>query len=73
MEESFKIKSYGIGKLARLYCPDVHPHTALRKLNEWIDLYPGLRQQLLEAGMKPGSRIFTPAQVKLIVDALGEP
>jgi hypothetical protein len=43
------------------------------KLNPWIDRYPGLRQQLTALGFRPKARIFTPAQVRAIVEALGEP
>ena len=44
-----------------------------RKLKHWIDLYPGLRAGLSTLGLSPRSRSYTPAQVSLIVGALGEP
>ena len=69
----FKIKAYGRMELAMMYSPDITPTAAYIKLNRWIDRYPGLRKKLESAGHKSNSRQFTPAQVQLIVDALGEP
>ena len=46
---------------------------AYRKLVGWIDHYPGLAVRLAELGKLPGSRSYTPAQVREIVEALGEP
>ena len=40
---SFAIRTYGRTELAQLYCPDLCPESAYRKLKHWIDLYPGLR------------------------------
>ncbi len=73
MEESFEIRAYGLSELAQLYNPTVQPRTAVRILQQWIDRYPGLRVRLTEAGMVYKTRILTPAQVRLIVEALGEP
>ncbi len=73
MEKSFEIRSYGVGELAALYNPNVHPSTAVRTLRQWIDRYPGLRARLVASGMRPRTRIITPAQVRMIVEALGEP
>ncbi len=72
-EEHFKIRPYGIGELALLYNPEMHPHSANRKLRKWMALSPGLMDRLKECGWKPQHRTFTPAQVRLIVAALGEP
>ena len=49
------------------------PKAAYRKLVGWIDHYPGLAVRLAELGKLPGSRSYTPAQVREIVGALGEP
>ena len=70
---SFAIRTYGRTELAQLYCPDLCPEAAYRKLKHWIDLYPGLRDGLSALGLSPRSRSYTPAQVGLIVGALGEP
>ena len=70
---SFVIRTYGRTELAQLYSPDLCPEAAYRKLKNWIDLYPGLRDGLSALGGSSHSRSYPPAQVKLIVAALGEP
>lgn len=67
---NFKIRTFGRTELAQLYCPELCPQAAFRKLNQWIDLYPNLREELLASGLSPKSRTYTPAQVGLIVGAL---
>ncbi len=71
--EQFKIQSYGRTELALKYCPEISPGSAFRKLSIWIDHYPNLREQLLALGYCAKSRTYTPAQVRAIVEALGEP
>ena len=71
--ECFKIRTYGRMELAQAYCPDMNPRAAYHKLSLWIDRYPNLREQLAAIGASPKSRTYTPAQVKLIVEALGKP
>ena len=68
---SFEIRTYGRTELAQLYCPDLCPESAYRKLKHWIDLYPGLRAGLSALGLSPRSRSYTPAQVSLIVRRTG--
>ena len=69
----FKIRAYGRMELAQLYCPTVTPDSAYRKLCAWIKLYPHLSERLEELGHSPRCRSYTPAQVRAIVEALGEP
>lgn len=69
----FRIKSYGRTELALLYCPTVTPDSAYRKLRAWIKLYPHLSERLEQLGSNPRCRSYTPAQVRAIVEALGEP
>lgn len=71
--ETFKTCTYGRTELAQLYCPNLCPQAAFRKFNQWIDLYPNLRNELSAHGLSPKARTYTPAQVRLIVEALGEP
>lgn len=61
------------GQLATLYNQELEPQYALKVFNNWIAQYPGLLKQLMSIGYTRGQKILTPAQVKLIVDALGEP
>ena len=71
--KEFKIRQYGRTELAQLYSPTITPGAAWKKLKTWIDFYPGLNQQLRTLGYHHRQRIFTPAQVKAITDAIGEP
>lgn len=72
-ERRFDIRSYGKGELAQCYIHGVQQQTAVKQFNEWIRTFPGLEERLLETGMSRTGRRYTPAQVRLIVDALGEP
>lgn len=68
-----KIHTYGRTELAQIYFPDLCPQAAFRKLNQWIDFHPTLRSELRALVTSDKTRTYTPAQVKLIFDALGEP
>ena len=70
---AFRIRTYGKGELAQLYCPDITTSAARKKLMVWIHHYPNLMDGLYRIGFSDASRSFTPAQVRLIVDALGDP
>lgn len=67
------IKNYGRTELAQLYCPDITPDAAWRKLRQWIRTFPGLEERMAAIGYTKKNRSFTPAQVRMIVEALGEP
>lgn len=69
----FRIKSYGRTELAQLYNPEVAAETAWRRLRAWIRKSPGMIEHLMQAGYKRGQRTFTPKQVQIIVDGVGEP
>ena len=73
MDQIFTIRTYGFGELAQMYFPAVTPKTASTNLNKWIRTAPELREALFEAGRRPGFKILSPAQVRLIVEVLGEP
>lgn len=72
-QQQFRVKAYGRTELAQLYSPTLAPGAAWRRLAEWIDRYPGLTVRLAASGYRPGSRSWTPAQVAMIVEAIGEP
>lgn len=40
--DTFQIRSYGIGELARCYAPNITAGAARRKLMYWISLQPAL-------------------------------
>lgn len=69
----FEIRSYGKSELAAHYLPGIDPQSALRTFYKWIERCPGLTEALQEAGFISSNRRYTPQQVRLIVDALGEP
>ncbi|KAA6341441.1 hypothetical protein EZS27_010751 [termite gut metagenome] len=71
--EEFRIRSYGKGELALMYFPGKTPKVAGKSFKKFVDEHPGLRESLAKTGLKPLSRTYTPAQVRLIVEALGEP
>lgn len=71
--DKFKIREYGRMELAAQYCGSIMPESAWKKFRRWMRLYPGLMERLAAIGYNERSRSFTPAQVRLIVDALGEP
>lgn len=70
----FEIRQYGRTELAVVYSPDITPAAAWKKLKSWIDYHPTLGGSLEGLGYQPDRQhIFTPAQVEVIVRALGEP
>lgn len=60
-------------ELAQLYCPDIAQESAWKKLRRWIALNHDLTRLLQDLGYDGRSRSFTPAQVRAITEALGEP
>ncbi len=71
--EPFTIRAYTKSELAQLYTPYVCPRAACKKLQTWIARQPQLAESLKRSGLTPHSKEYTPYQVRLIVDALGEP
>ena len=72
-KNEFRIKEYGRTELASLYSPAISPHSAWCKLQRWLALVPGLEERLASAGYDGHQRSFTPTQVRIIVEATGEP
>lgn len=72
-KEIFRVRQYGRTELAQCYFPHLTPHAAWQKLRRWIELNPVLRQELHAGFDGRGLRGFTPRQVALIVEQLGEP
>ena len=67
-EESFEIKFYGKSELAMMYFPGDSKENALYKFRIELKLNPRLRHLVAK-----NIHRFTPRQVKIIVDELGEP
>ena len=68
-----KIRIYSKQELAVMYLPDLLPKSAVNRLTIWIKRCTPLMQQLISTGYTPTQRYYTPRQVSLIVEYLGEP
>ena len=73
MEEPFKIRTYGFGELAQLYFPNITKKSASAQLRRWIKMSKAVMPILINLGYKPGNRLLTPVQVKVIINEFGEP
>jgi hypothetical protein len=73
MEKEFQIRCYPFVELAQLYFANTSKRSASRQLKKWIDLNKNLSEKLYVDGLGKTLRILSPAQVKLIVEVLGEP
>ena len=72
--DSFRIRSYSKAELAMCYFPTTpNPHTAVNHLMSWIKRCTPLYGSLVRHGYTNTSKWFSPRQVRLIVEYLGEP
>ncbi len=71
--EEFKIRAYTKVELACLYNPYMTIPGALRILARWIAGNSQLTAELSALEYNHRNRIYTPRQVKVIVEHLGEP
>ena len=69
----FRIKPYGFGELAQMYYPDHNYDSALRCFREEMHLTRGMWPAMVAQGYKENSKTLTRAQVRVIVQFLGEP
>ena len=70
----FEIRSYGKSELAMLYFPHAQTTSgALSNLRFWIRKCRDLDNALRACGMAQQAKSFTPKEVALIVEYLGEP
>ena len=67
-DETFVIRAYGKSELAMMYFPDLTKEAAVRKLRFWLSINPRLRHLI-----NRNFRNYTPKQVRLIVEEIGEP
>ena len=72
-QDEFPIRAYGRTELAVCYFPYLNSQAAYRKLQQWIDHYPHLRERLEATSSNPRCRMYMPVQVRMIVEAIGEP
>ena len=71
--EEFIIRTYTKKELALMYFPESYPRTAVNHLMAWIHLCAPLWNELLDMGYRKTSKVFSPKQVKAIVEYLGDP
>ncbi|NDV80569.1 DUF4248 domain-containing protein [Bacteroides sp. 51] len=69
----FVYRSYNKAELARMYVPDRAQRTAMRMFNKWLTHHPPFWKRLQREGITIKTQIFNTAQVRAIVDYLGEP
>lgn len=69
----FKPKSYGVAELACLFLPTLNNRSASNQFRTWIKKNDKLKQALIEAGFQNRQKIYTPKQVNIIIEYLGEP
>ncbi len=68
-----KHKIYGHTELALLYFKNVQPKSASTQLARWLRRDEELWEELILAGYRKGQRVFTPLQLEIIIDHLGDP
>lgn len=68
-----KDRIYGHAELALLYFKNIQPKSASTQLARWIRRDEELWEELLLAGYRKGQKVFTPLQVTILVDHLGDP
>jgi hypothetical protein len=67
-EKEFIVRAYGKSELAMLYFPGDSKATALKKLRYWLKVNKRLRKFIT-----PKRKYYSPKQVRVIIDELGEP
>ena len=67
-EKEFKVHAYGKSELAMMYFPGNSKKVALTKFRLWL-----LRNKRLKGFVSRESKFFTPKQVEIILEELGEP
>lgn len=68
-----QIRTYSKQELAMLYFPKADPRCARKHLWRWICKCPKLLTGLAGTHLSERSKMFTPRQVALIIEYLGEP
>ncbi len=72
--KEFAIRSYTKAELARKYFPEARSTSvATHHLMRWINRCPELMEQLHGLHYVTTQRLFSPLEVKLIIQYLGEP
>lgn len=64
---------YSHMELALMYFPHIQPKSASRQFSYWIRRDEELLEELSHTGHVKGQRLYSPLQVKIILDHLGDP
>ena len=72
-EVPFTLRSYPFGALAQMYYPDHNYDSALRHFRDEMHLTRGMWEAMVAQGYKEKTKTLTRAQVRTIVQFLGEP
>lgn len=73
LTSDFKPGVYTVKELALRYFPESTPRSATTQLRRWIVRNTDLLEALHAAGYQSMQRMYTPRQVMLILEYLGEP
>lgn len=68
-----KNRVWGHMELAQLYFPGILSKSASSQFSHWISRDEELLAELRKAGYRKGQRIYTPRQVTILTDHLGDP
>jgi len=72
-EVEFIIKGYHKAELAQMYHPDMSVPSAMCKMRRWINRNAKLKRKLMEVQVSGQNHAYTPREVGVIVEFLGEP
>ena len=72
-ERIFIIKSYHKADLALMYHPGLSAVAAMGKMRRWINRNPELKRRMHEVQVSVLNHSYTPREVAIIVEFLGEP
>jgi len=75
MEENLKfvVKGYYKADLALMYHPGMSARCAMGKMRRWINRNTELKRKMLEAQVSALNHKYTPKEVAILVEFLGEP
>ena len=71
--KKWPVRAMSKAEIGSAYAPCLLPHSAVKRLMQWISINPQLTEALLATGYRKNQRVFTIRQVQLIFEHLGEP
>lgn len=66
-------RAWGVSEFAQLYFPGHTPVAAYKTMWKWIRNSRGLKAKLEAAGWVKFQKLYTPKQVAVLIEHLGEP